>query len=354
MKTIANTKERLTYLDLLRIISIFFMIGIHVVGITWYTAPIQSFSWQVMNIYDSIFRICVPIFVMISGSLFLDQNKNITISKLFTKNILRIFIALLFWSLIYGIFHCIILSRTLTVDTIILTLKEFVRGHYHLWFIPMLIGLYIITPILRKLCENKKIEEYFLILGIIFNFGWITIQRLIPYSINVLDGTIFDFNISLILGYSTYFVLGHYLNTYPISINKEITSYILGIVGLLFTILGTVIISFQKGEPTHLYDNMLLNIFLASLAFFILFKNRISKVNFSTKTVSNITFISNLCFGIYLIHDFFITILTRYEINALLFNSLISIPLIILLVFLLSFIITYIISKIPIIHKYII
>lgn len=61
---------RVLYLDLLRIFCIFSMMLLHVCAIPWYSVPVSSFAWQVLNVYDSSVRFCVPVFVMISGVFF--------------------------------------------------------------------------------------------------------------------------------------------------------------------------------------------------------------------------------------------------------------------------------------------
>ena len=87
--------KRIYWLDLLRIISILSMILLHVAASFWYVSPSNSYNWIIMNIYDSLVRFCVPVFLMISGALFLSQ-KEINIKKLYTKNILRLLISLIF------------------------------------------------------------------------------------------------------------------------------------------------------------------------------------------------------------------------------------------------------------------
>ena len=46
-------------------------------------------------------------------------------------------------------------------------------GYSHLWFIPMIIGLYLTTPVLKLwvIKGNKRAIEYFLVLALIFNFA---------------------------------------------------------------------------------------------------------------------------------------------------------------------------------------
>ena len=65
-------KERLLYLDWLRMFATFMVVTIHVsapyVGTPYYDAPT---NWLGANFYESISRASVPLFVMISGALLL-------------------------------------------------------------------------------------------------------------------------------------------------------------------------------------------------------------------------------------------------------------------------------------------
>lgn len=75
---------------------------IHVAADNWNAADVRSFEWQVFNFYDSLVRFGVPVFVMISGALFLKPDKDIPVKKLYSKYIFRIVIAFVFWSFIYA------------------------------------------------------------------------------------------------------------------------------------------------------------------------------------------------------------------------------------------------------------
>ena len=72
-----NSKNRIVYADLLRIIATFAVIVLHVSVSKWYESPIREYNWQMFNIYDSLVRWSVPVFVMISGMFFLNPNKEI-------------------------------------------------------------------------------------------------------------------------------------------------------------------------------------------------------------------------------------------------------------------------------------
>ena len=79
-------QPRILYFDYLRILAMFAVMLLHVASQFWYTTPTNTTEWQVCNIYDSLARFGVPIFVMISGALFLGKKR--PIKRIYQKNIL--------------------------------------------------------------------------------------------------------------------------------------------------------------------------------------------------------------------------------------------------------------------------
>ena len=68
-------KKNILYLDVLRIIATFAVIAIHVVTLYWNDYDVSTYEWGAFNVFDSISRWAVPIFCMISGYLFLNNEK---------------------------------------------------------------------------------------------------------------------------------------------------------------------------------------------------------------------------------------------------------------------------------------
>ena len=85
-----NSNKRIVYADLLRIIATFAVIVLHVSASKWYDTPVKDFNWQIYNLYDSLVRWSVPIFVMLSGMFFLNPEKFIPTSNIIKKYIFRI------------------------------------------------------------------------------------------------------------------------------------------------------------------------------------------------------------------------------------------------------------------------
>ncbi|MBR2661951.1 MAG: acyltransferase family protein [Clostridia bacterium] len=163
VKTVkANERSRIIYFDVLRIMAIFFVVVLHVSAENWYDTDINSFEWRMMNLFDGISRWGVPIFVMISGALFLDRN--ITMKQLYGKYILRLALSFVVWSFGYAVVWYA-MGKDRSIASFV---SSFIKGHYHLWFIYMIIGLYIITPMLNRIVSDEKLLRYFLILSFVF------------------------------------------------------------------------------------------------------------------------------------------------------------------------------------------
>lgn len=351
-------KERIVYLDLLRIGSILSMICIHVSGSMWAVVPVTSFEWQVFNIYDSLSRFCVPIFIMISGALFLDPKKKITLKRLANHNICKILIAHIFWSTCYSCYNIVdkILSGYCTLDGKLI--KEFIMGiifgYSHMWFLFTIVGLYLMIPFFRKIAEEKKLCEYYIVLSFIFCY-LVNLVSLIP-KIKIYLGMLMEkLNINFVLGYSGYFILGYYMHNYEIKSPYRKLVYSLGVLSVMATIAGSSFLSMRTMFATEsLYDYLLPNTFFASAAIFLCFKSHFSNIVFDYKYKSIILKLSSLTFGIYLVHEFLNLTLQKIGVSTMSFNPIFSVPILSLTVFFGSALITLAISKIPILNKYII
>ena len=83
IKTIDKKSNRVVCLDCLRVIASFAVVLIHVSA--WFALNRPLVGVNCYNILGDMVRWCVPIFVMISGALFLDSKKDI--KEIYQKNI---------------------------------------------------------------------------------------------------------------------------------------------------------------------------------------------------------------------------------------------------------------------------
>ncbi len=356
-------KEHILYFDVLRVVAILAVIILHVAVSHFHDTDVFSFMWEMSNMWDGIVRWGVPVFVMISGALFLNPEREITFNKLYSKNILHLVIVLLFWSVFYAL--CGFIAGPFKGN-----LEKFVvytvLGNFHLWFLWMVLGLYIIVPLLRPICKDIKLVRYFLFIGLFFSFLIPTFVKILTgldlikpnsYFVKVLDFVNIMQNEKILfhftLGYVAYFVLGYYIHSVSVTAIQRKIIYILGILGGAFTVFYSQIISQTANTPFNIYDNLTINVLFESLAVFVFVKYNIHHL---PKTIiSMFSYLSKYVLGIYLAHAFIQSFLSKFlNISANSFNPLFSIPLIALLIFVLSWIITAFIKRIPILNKYII
>ena len=329
-------------LDCLRIIAILAVIMIHCSAPYVIDFPRDSFNFVIGNFFDSVARIGVPFFVIISGYFMLNENKELSILKIKSK-ILKLFMILGFWSLFYAlVYH----FKNF--------LNAFIYGHYHLWFLYMLIGLYLITPILRLFVkkENKNYVYYLIILSLIFYFTP-PILSLLFTNDNEITKLAGLFSLNFAGTFISYYLIG-YLFRYDYSILKKYIKYIIliVIVSFLSIFCGTQFVETKIIPYEIFYANGALPVFLYSISSFIILYNIFeqikSKVSKNVKKV--ITETSKLTFGVYLVHASLLkllqSILKNVEINALA-----NIIVIYILTTISSFIVTFMLSKIKYVNK---
>lgn len=322
-------KDRIYFLDRLRVLACFMVIVIHVSSYNWGLADINGTNWKAMNIYDSIARFSVPIFVMISGYIFL--NRDVEYKTIIKKHALKLFIAFIIFLGLYYLLLPFIAGDRFNNSV----------SYSHLWFLIMMILLYLITPILKKIVEDINIERLFLLFIFIFRVlltsAEVYLNNLSLFSLSSVVSRLIEFvgtvNVVNFFDYSFYYVLGHYISKVELSKKKRIIIYVLGLLGFASTIFMTngYIISFQELTDVY-YQNFMINIVLESISVFILFQYNFNKQSNNKLLID----LSNASFGVYLIHIFIIHLIAYLGLNALSFNSYLSVPLISLLVFIVA------------------
>ncbi len=224
MTNIAEKQHRILYFDYLRVFAIVAVMTVHIAAMNWHAADVNGIDWQVFNFYDSISRWGVPIFVMISGALFLNRD-DIPVKTIYSKYILRLVIAYFVWSFIYYLFQ----GESIVQQLVGLVqpgkmarLLVILSGHYHLWFIPMLIGIYICLPVTKQIVKNNKIALYFLVISFIFWFLFPQIvllikdfggERLITITNSINNNLINGTRMEFVKNYTFYFILGYEVNS---------------------------------------------------------------------------------------------------------------------------------------------
>ena len=202
----------------------------------------------------------------------------------------------------------------------------------------MLVGLYILTPVLRKFVERAEDDEVRFVLNSLF-----IVAFLIPTVNKLFNLQITTFYLGeRIFSYTFYFLIGYYIGNKHFKNYKYI--YILGIIGF-FGFLLLCILNYKFD-----IDKGNLNVFtcLYSILIFSLFSSGKLKIPMNGITKN----ISKYSFGIYIMHVFWLNLLYKglhiYPNRFPIFCGEFGFWIIDLI---LSFVSAFIIAKIPIIKK---
>lgn len=346
--------KRLYYMDVARVFAMIGTIVIHIACINWFDVPMKPYPWLVYNFFDCISRFCVPVFLMISGCLFLNPEKELSIKKLYGKNIKRIVLAFLFWSCLYAVITSgFATQRTFSKEVVSKFIHDLFYGHYHMWFLYVLLGMYIITPALRAVAANRKAMRYFLVVSFVISYLLPTIQMIpgIYLSAQITNRV----ELQMISGYSFYFLMGYYLGSEELDKEKERIWLCIGIVGFLATFAGTSImcLSEQYGD-IRLHEYLTAPVCMYSCGMFVFFRQKFAQVNPESKPMKVIRYLSSISFGIYLANDFGIIIMRKLSIVPKNFNPVLGVVVLSTVDLLLSVAIAAVVSKIPVLKKYVI
>ena len=102
MSVVSNKITFLKYADGLRVFSILAVIMLHTSAVrvaNW--LPIESMTWWVAHVCDSLCRWAVPVFIMLSGALILDVKRFYTVWGFYKKRLVRVVIPFVFWASVY-------------------------------------------------------------------------------------------------------------------------------------------------------------------------------------------------------------------------------------------------------------
>lgn len=339
--------ERVISFDVMRIVAAFMVVFQHIGGQNW-PPSFPSSEWELRNAYVSLAQWSVPIFILISGALFLNPNKQLVIKQLYKKNILRIVYSFLFWSAIYVV--CIEGFKSGPIVAFVSILK----GPPHFWFLKVMVGLYILIPVLKTIVADRKILDYVMVVLLITSFvipsafdhlGLFDEQRMLIWR-----GLYDDFGLPA-LGFVCYFILGHYLNTTSFTKGVKYSVYSLAVLtfvcGAYFTSAYSHYIGRTEG---FFYDDLHPFMLIQTAAIFIFIKDHCT--DYSARTRRMIINLSNCSFGIYLVHPLFMHICNDYlALNSSSFNPTFFIPVFAIIIFFMSYVLVKIISLIPYLKK---
>lgn len=280
-------KERIVYLDILRVLACCMIVLMHS------PHPEAGVPGSVQVPLGFLTAAGIGLFFMVSGALLLPV-KTDTFGFL-RYRMGKILWPLLFWTLFYIAVKYVsgeLDSRQLVNSLVSIPFSA--QEHGVLWFMYTLAGLYLLAPVISPMLQRaseKELRFYLLLWGITLCYPWL---RMAVGVNDTSTGILYYFT-----GYAGYFLLGYYLHTHH-------TSTPLWMLPLLIIIpLGCLLCYKGFGGNGSMYDLFwYLSIFVALMSFgwfeIIRRSRRLMKIGCGNL----LTISSNCSFGIYLVHIF--------------------------------------------------
>lgn len=259
-----TASSRIVWLDILRLCAIFMVVCIHCsdpFNVSPEARSNPEFNlWG--SIYGSFLRPCVPLFVMITGTLLLPVK--MSFEKFYRKRLLRIAVPFVVWSVLYNLFPWVTgllgMSPTVISDVfayapadasqsladamknIAMIPLQFNVYTVPMWYLYMLIGLYLYMPFFSLWVERATRKQKKLFLGL-----W-SITLFLPYTYSFFSPELFGTcawnsfgTFYYFAGFNGYLLLGHFLahDIKPWSWKKTLAASLpMFIAGYIITYMG--------------------------------------------------------------------------------------------------------------------
>lgn len=332
-KTIIQNGSKYQYsFEVLRIICSIAVVSIHTVYQSHLLFQDPSDN-RYLFLYNFL-AFAVPIFVMITGAIWLNPEKDFNLKK----SLLRVVIPLFSFGIVFSILERYYVERVISWKLLLSGIVDVFLGNSWdiFWYIYMLIGLYLLMPLFRaatKVMQKKQIAFLILVLFIFCS--------LMPEL-----ETIFSFSLPVTIPvnsvYVMYIFLGYYLSKYRISLADSV---LIILCGILFVSLYTIFC----GKTAYL---MVQTVVYSTgiFTFFISFEKKFESL--SVRVKSFLIIISKTTFGVYIIHMIFTNVIYKvFKYNPYNHNLLLSWLAIAAICWTLSVVSTYIIQRIPVVNK---
>lgn len=297
--------KRFYQLDLIRVFASLFVVAIHVDEITASSSNyVGGVSWWLLAVSNSIFRTAVPLFVLLSGKLLYQRlsDQNYANNRALKRLILPFFISFVFLS----VWDAQWFGANLSLRQFFESLGK--GGLGHLYFLPLLAGLYLVTPILHRL---NRVYQPIKLVGVSLLFSLVT-NLLTHYQVVDLG---YMTTISLFLPFVFYYLVGAYLVP-----DKLIKSSYLFFVLCLAIGVNTGLYYFSLTQSSfewlnwesgyYLWTPFSPTMIVVSLGFWVLASRlEVSGKFFLKNQLGNF---SRYTYLVYIVHPFVIDVLDRY------------------------------------------
>lgn len=334
-----STKTKTAYFEWLRLFAAAAVVLMHTAAKRWLSISHTIPEWEVLTLWDSLVRWPVPIFIMITGALFLPRRTELKTAL--GRYIPRMAVGFLVWSGVYALYRGE------------LTLNGLVSGYYHLWYLPFLCGVYLTLPFLQKIAEDDRLADQLLLVSLTVGtlFPWLVKlgELLLPESRGLLGTLAGLVNYTFFFDHISLLLLGHRLHRTELSRKQRRVVYLLGLLGVSVTGIATIWATNRTDFQNSLFfDFAAPNNLCAAAALFVFAKQHLRSL---PKWVA---VPAKHSFGIYLVHALVIDLLADRGYHVLTWDPVWSVPVLSAVVFAISLTLAALLRRIPLIGKWIV
>lgn len=343
-----KTQSRIPGLDLLRVVACYMVVQVHA-GEYYYALPgglvTPGTDPVAVNLLNSLCRIAVPLFVMLSGYFLLPVQGSTRV--FFTRRFSRVVVPFVVWCALYAIYRWLRgeSERGLGGDLANIPVNFGVEVG-HLWFVYMLLGLYLFAPVISPWLQSasrRAVECFLGVWGVTLCIPYLHLAFPALWGECFWNGTPMLYYFS---GFMGYMVLAFYLRRYVACRPwQAVAGIVLILAGYAATTWG-----FNERLATSRYIWELelpwgfetLNIAAMTLGMFLLLRGMKSL----GRAEGLVTDISKLSYGIYLVHmmvlNYFFSVM-----NPLIGSVAVKVPLMAVCAFVVSYAVTKLLSLLP-------
>ena len=310
-----------------------------------------SGNWQVLSVYEGLTSWAIPALFMLWGMFALEEGKP-HFSAAMVGLALPAFCLLVFWGALYAVVSTLLGGGSLTWGGVWSALVSAARGntYFHLWVLYPLIGLYLVHPVLHRFTASAGRGEVRYFLALCFLFGALLPMWSAFHPNSVLAALLGRLRVHLVLGWVGCYVGGWYLRHYTISRVSEYVLYVLGILGVVLTLMGN---NMFGGGRELWYSYTSPNVLLTAAAICTLFRYVLG-ISEERSRRRSVVQLGSYAFGIYLFHQIWVLVFRWLGVSLLAFSPVVSVPFFAIVCFLLSVPFAWLLYLIPGVGNYLV
>lgn len=350
--TVGAAAGRFLWADVIRIWGIIAVVLLHaeaVPNLQFGQIP-MDFWWQT-NFYASFVCTCVPLFIMLSGALILNQ-EGWNGPRFLRRRASKLLIPLIGWTLIYAAWYRFVWDRPLGFGDLLVHLVSGITKPLfaHLWFLYLIISLYLMVPVLRIFFRHSSssLQAYFVML-------WFVATGVKPL-LTKLFGIDLGLYLDPFFGFVGYFLIGGSIAKF---VPERISPRLLALaslalaVGYVVNLVGTYVLSETAGKlDDTLYEHTAPTVMIMTVASFVLLRHLSVHLR---RYAAALSVLGHLTFGIYLSHALIIVLLESGRLGFKLYPTMLpplfGAPLLALVVLMLSGSLTAILQCVPVLRR---